>query len=193
MTLVLKDREGRSLVRLKGQGASVTLRLPLNLAIIDGLLVRGEKPYDAVTLTNTLECIELTRQNIEKANGELVSNVRGEIIPYIRLRDFFDVQTERPEREQIMIAETEERRYGFVADEALGDHQTAIKNLGRFCRQVQFISDSAILGKGSVALILGPHRLLKEAIGRTLRGPRVHPNSAAAKSRGKEGLALISP
>jgi two-component system chemotaxis sensor kinase CheA len=176
-----------------GVGTSVTLRLPLTLAIIDGLLVRVEQAYYVLPLANTLECIELTRQDIEKANGKHIANVRGEIIPYIRLRDFFDVRTERPEREQIMIAETEEGRYGFVVDEVLGDHQTVIKNLGRFYRHVQFVSGATILGNGTVALIIDPHRLVKEAIGRTVRDPRVHSNSAAAKGRGKDGVSLISP
>ncbi len=147
-----------------GQGTSVTLRLPLTLAIIDGLLVRVEQAYFVLPLASTLECIELTRQDIEKANGKHVANVRGEIIPYIRLREYFNMQTERPEREQIMVAETEEGRYGFVVDQVLGDHQTVIKNLGRFYRHVELISGATILGNGSVALILDPQRLVRDAL-----------------------------
>ena len=120
-----------------GSGTSVTLRLPLTLAIIDGLLVRVGHAYFVLPLATTLECIELTRQDIEQANGKHVANVRGEIIPYIRLREYFNMRTERPEREQIMVAETEEGRYGFVVDQVLGDHQTVIKNLGRFYRHVR--------------------------------------------------------
>lgn len=147
-----------------GSGTSVTLRLPLTLAIIDGLLVRVEQAYFVLPLASTLECIELTRQDIEKANGKHVANVRGEIIPYIRLREYFNMQTERPEREQIMVAETEEGRYGFVVDQVLGDHQTVIKNLGRFYRHVELISGATILGNGSVALILDPQRLVRDAL-----------------------------
>ena len=123
-----------------GAGTNVTLRLPLTMAIIDGLLVRVGQAYFVLPLANTLECIELTRQDIEKANGKHLANVRGEIIPYICLREQFDIRTERPEREQIMIAETEHGRYGFVVDQVIGDHQTVIKNLGRFYRHVQIIS-----------------------------------------------------
>jgi two-component system chemotaxis sensor kinase CheA len=171
-----------------GAGTSVTLRLPLTLAIIDGLLVRVEQAYFVLPLANTLECIELTRQDIEKANGKHVTEVRGELIPYIRLREFFDIRTERPEREQIMVAETEGGRYGFVVDEVLGDHQTVIKNLGRFYRHVQFVSGATILGNGSVALILDPHRLVQETIRATMRSPRGHPNTAAPTNCGKDGL-----
>ena len=161
------------------EGTSVTLRLPLTLAIIDGLLVRVEQAYFVLPLATTLECIELTRQDIEQANGKHVANVRGEMIPYIRLREYFKMPSERPEREQIMIAETEEGRYGFVVDQVLGDHQTVIKNLGRFYRHVDLVSGATILGNGTVALILDPQRLVRDAlrtmvVGKRRAGKRSH-------------------
>jgi two-component system chemotaxis sensor kinase CheA len=147
-----------------GAGTNVTLRLPLTMAIIDGLLVRIGESYFVMPLATTLECVELTRQDVEKANGKHLADIRGELIPYIRLREYFNIHAERPEREQIMLTETEEGRYGFVVDQVLGDHQTVIKNLGRHYRHVQVISGATILGNGSVALILDPHRLAQEAI-----------------------------
>jgi two-component system, chemotaxis family, sensor kinase CheA len=147
-----------------GQGSTVTLRLPLTLAIIDGLLVRvGEARY-VMPLANTTECVELTQKDIEAANGKHLANIRGEIVPYIRLSEYLQMRAERPEREQVMIAETEHGRYGFVVDQVLGDHQTVIKSLGRLYRSVQIISGATILGDGSVALILDLHRLTQEAI-----------------------------
>lgn len=158
-----------------GSGTSVTLRLPLTLAIIDGLLVRVEEAYFVLPLANTLECIELTRIDTERANGRNVISVRGELIPYIRLREFFGVTTERPEREQIMVTEAEGGRYGFVVDEVLGDHQTVIKHLGRLYRQVQSVSGATILGNGSVALILDPQRLVQEVVRGMTRSSRGRP------------------
>ena len=155
-----------------GVGTTVTLRLPLTMAIIDGLLVRIGQSFFVLPLATTLECIELTRQDVEKANGKHVANVRGEIIPYVRLREYFTIHAERPEREQIMVTETEEGRCGFVVDQVLGDHQTVIKNLGRFYRHMQVISGATILGNGTVALILDPHRLFQDAIRTTSLGPR---------------------
>ena len=176
-----------------GSGTSVTLRLPLTLAIIDGLLVRVGQDFFVLPLANTLECVELTSQDIEKANGKHVATIREELVPYIRLRDFFDIDTERPEREQIMIAETESGRYGFVVDEVLGDHQTVIKSLGRFYRQVQFVSGATILGNGTVALILDPHRLVQEVIRSSARNPRGNNKSTAVTNCGKDGLPSKSP
>jgi two-component system chemotaxis sensor kinase CheA len=159
-----------------GVGTSVTLRLPLTLAIIDGLLVRVGRAYFVLPLANTLECIELSREDIERANGKHMVNVRGQIIPYILLREHFNIKCERPEREQVMIVETEEGRYGFVVDEVLGDYQTVIKNLGRFYRHVQVVSGATILGNGTVALILDPHRLVLDAI-----------RSLSTEARGRAG------
>ena len=147
-----------------GVGTTVTLCLPLTLAIIDGLLVRVGDAHFVLPLAETLECIELTQQDIENANGKQIAYLRGEAIPYIRLRDYFEMASERPEREQIMIAETEEGRCGFVVDEVMGDHQTVIKNLGPFYRHVQLISGATILGNGGLALILDPNRLMQDAI-----------------------------
>jgi two-component system chemotaxis sensor kinase CheA len=165
-----------------GTGTSITLRLPLTLAIIDGLLVRIGEAYFVLPLATTLECIELTRQDVEKANGKHVANVRGQIIPYIRLREYFHIATAPPEREQIMLAETEQGRYGFVVDEVLGDHQTVIKNLGRCYRQVHIVSGATILGNGNVALILDPHRLVQDAI-------RTMSIGARADARGRRPCA----
>jgi two-component system chemotaxis sensor kinase CheA len=163
-----------------GLGSTVTLRLPLTLAIIDGLLVRVGQARFVMPLGNTVECVALTRQDIANANGKHLANIRGEIIPYIRLSEYLQMRTERPEREQIMVAETEHGRFGFVVDQVLGDHQTVIKNLGRLYRNVQVVSGATILGDGTVALILDLHRLAQNVISQqshppAYKGPRPVP------------------
>jgi two-component system chemotaxis sensor kinase CheA len=147
-----------------GAGLTVTLRLPLTLAIIDGLLVRVGHSHFVLPLANSLECVELTRQDIQDSHGKHIANVRGELIPYIRLSEYFQMETPRPECEQIMVVETESGHYGFVVDQVVGDHQTVIKNLGRLYRNVQVVSGATILGNGTVALILDPHRLVQNAV-----------------------------
>ena len=158
-----------------GVGTTVTLRLPLTLAIIDGLLVRVGDACFVLPLANTLECIELTRADIERANGKHLASVRDELVPYLRLREHFNISTEPPAIEQIMIVETEEGRFGFVVDQVLGNCQTVIKNLGRFYRHVQVVSGATILGNGTVALILDPERLVQEAMRAIVHGPRGRP------------------
>ncbi|MGA2649795.1 MAG: chemotaxis protein CheA [Terracidiphilus sp.] len=158
-----------------GVGTTVTLRLPLTLAIIDGLLVGVGDACFVLPLANTLECIELTRADIEHANGKHLANVRGELIPYLRLREHFNIRTTRPAIEQIMIVETEEGRFGFAVDQVLGNCQTVIKSLGRFYRHVQVVSGATILGNGTVALILDPQRLAQDALRAAVHGPRGRP------------------
>jgi len=170
-----------------GLGTSVTLRLPLTLAIIDGLLVAVEDACFVLPLASTLECIELSSADIERANGKHVADVRGEIVPYIRLREHFAILEERPELEQIMVVETGEGRFGFVVDRVLGNCQTVIKSLGRVYRHVQAVSGATILGNGQVALILDPERLVQDAIKAGGPSPRGHPAAGMRSTRPRGG------
>ncbi|HLK67230.1 MAG TPA: chemotaxis protein CheA [Bryobacteraceae bacterium] len=147
-----------------GAGLAVTLRLPLTLAIIDGLLVRVGQAHFVLPLANSLECVELTQQDIRETHGRHIANVRGELIPYIRLSEYFQIERPQPDCEQIMIVDTEDGHYGFVVDQVLGDHKTVIKNLGRLYRNVQVISGATVLGSGALALILDPHRLVQKVV-----------------------------
>jgi two-component system chemotaxis sensor kinase CheA len=172
-----------------GLGTSVTLRLPLTLAIIDGLLVAVDDACFVLPLACTLECIELSSADIERANGKHVADVRGEIVPYIRLREHFDILEMRPELEQIMVVETGEGRFGFVVDRVLGNCQTVIKTLGRVYRHVQAVSGATILGDGRVALILDPERLVQDALRAQLQNRSARASPPAARSVGAAAAA----
>ncbi|MGN7612814.1 chemotaxis protein CheW, partial [Magnetococcales bacterium HHB-1] len=113
------------------KGTTITLKLPLTLAIIEGLLVRVADESFVLPLAAVEECVELTRSNVTQTHGRHVINVRGTIVPYISIRKRFNVEGGRPEVEQIVIAEVGERRVGFVVDHVIGQHQTVIKSLGR--------------------------------------------------------------
>jgi two-component system chemotaxis sensor kinase CheA len=177
----------------RGQGSTVTLRLPLTLAIIDGLLVRVGEAFFVLPLASTLECIELTRAEVDQSNGKHVANVRGQLVPYLRLRQYFAVKTAAPEREQIMVVECEEGRCGLVVDEVLGDCQTVIRNLGRLYRHVQVVSGATILGNGTVALILDPQRLVQEAVRAKMqreRGRAPGPGRERESGQARDSVAL---
>lgn len=178
-----------------GKGTCVTLRLPLTMAIIDGLLVAVGDACFVLPLATTLECVELTRADIARANGRHLVNLRGEFVPYIRLREHFRMSSAPPEIEQIMLVETSEGRFGFVVDQVLGNCQTVIKSLGRFYRRVQTVSGATILGNGSVALILDPERLIQDALrAQGIRGRPDPPRKQATECRARaEGQASGSP
>jgi two-component system chemotaxis sensor kinase CheA len=157
----------------KGRGTTFTLKLPLTLAIIDGLLVQLGASYFVMPLSTVEECIELTREDVSRAHGRNLAYLRGEIVPYIRLRERFGVLGEPPEIEQIVITEAVEGRVGFVVDKVIGEHQTVIKNLGRMYRHVEGISGATILGDGTVALILDIAHLVRDVeLGEALIGER---------------------
>jgi len=136
-----------------GQGTSVTLRLPLTLAIIEGLLIRvGEGRY-IIPLPAVEECVELTAQD-ERSRSRNFLNVRGNLVPFLRLRDIMSIPGTPNEHQKTIIISTGETRVGLVADQILGNHQTVIKSLSRLHSDVTIFSGATILGDGSAALIL---------------------------------------
>jgi len=142
-----------------GKGTVITLKLPLTLAIIDGLLVKIGSDHYVLPLSSIEECIELTQDDVKKAHGRHVVNVRGGIIPYINLRERFRITENRPKIEQIVIASINNHHVGFVVDQVFGQHQTVLKSLGKYYEKVEGISGATILGDGTVALILDINKL----------------------------------
>ena len=138
----------------RGVGTCITLRLPLTLAIIDGLLVNVNEGYFVLPLSAVEECIEISRDEIEKANGRHLVSLRGQLVPYIRLRETFAIDGTPPDVEQVIIAETNGMKMGFAVDQVVGEHQTVIKTLGKMYQNVMGVSGATIMGDGTVALIL---------------------------------------
>lgn len=150
----------------KGQGTKFTIRLPLTLAIIDGFAVRvGTETY-VIPLSSVKECLELPRESHRSEDGGLI-NLRGEALPYVRLRDLFGSEGTEPAREKIIVVEYHGGRAGLAADDLLGEQQAVIKPLGRLFRAIRGVSGSTILGNGRVALILDVPAICGEAIRRS--------------------------
>jgi two-component system chemotaxis sensor kinase CheA len=147
----------------KGKGTAITLKLPLTLAIVDGLLVNISAESFVIPLGAVVECVELTSSDISHAHGRHLIKVREEIIPYVYLREFFETNGKRPDIEQVVITDLAGKRVGFVVDKVIGQHQTVIKNLGNMYKATEGISGATILGDGSVALILDTHKLIQQA------------------------------
>jgi len=149
-----------------GRGTVITIKLPLTLAIIDGLqVVVGGESY-VIPLSLVEECVELIRDKEREANGRKIVNLRGETVPYLRLREWFETPGAAPAIEQIVVVRTGEARTGIVVDAVIGEHQTVIKSLGRVYRDLEGISGATIKGDGSLALILDVPRLLRAVTGR---------------------------
>jgi len=144
----------------RGQGSTITLKLPLTLAIIDGFLTKTGVERFIFPLSLVEECVELDPEDESKSHGRHMAHVRGKIVPYISLREYFSINGDKPLHEQIVIVGVDGRRVGFVVDAVIGEHQTVLKSLGKFYQDVEGISGATILGDGTVALILDIPRLV---------------------------------
>ena len=143
-----------------GEGAVFTLRLPLTLAIIDGLLVRVAGERYVLPLSAVEECIELSPEDDARSTGRDFLNIRGDLVPFVRLRGLFDLHGPVSPHPKVVVVAAGEFRFGLVVDQILGGHQTVIKSLSKLHADIPTFSGATILGDGSVALILDIPRLL---------------------------------
>lgn len=161
-----------------GHGSTISIRLPLTLAIIDGFQVRvGDTQY-IVPLDMVDECIELNESlRGHDANANYV-NLRGEILPFMHLSDMFGSsgEVEEKHRDNIVVVQFAGKKAGFVVDELLGEHQTVIKPLGKVFQNLKGISGATILGSGEVAMIID----IPEMVNRVINSG--HNASAASNS-----------
>ncbi len=137
-----------------GHGTEITLHLPLTLAIIDGILVRVSVGYYVIPLSAVEEFVDLTADEDKPNSGRSFLNIRGELVPFIRLREIFNTQDPAELHQKVVIVSETGRRLGLVVDQVLGEHQTVIKSMSPLHANVQTFSGATILGDGSVALIL---------------------------------------
>lgn len=139
-----------------GEGSRFAIRLPLTLAIIDGFLVGVGRAAYVIPLDSVVECIEL-RQDSE---GRDYINLRGEVLPFVRLRDMFGIEDVPPPRQNVVVVQYGGLKAGIVVDQLMGEFQTVIKPLGSIFRHIKGIGGSTILGSGEVALILDVQALV---------------------------------
>ncbi len=150
------------------KGSTITIRLPLTLAIIEGFSVRVGTETFVVPLEHVTECTELPaeQRNLEACG---ILSLRGTAVPYVRLRHAFGVPGAAPKRENVVIVKINEVPAGIAVDELLGGMQTVVKPLGRAFRGVPGIAGSTVLGDGRVGLIIDVPSLLREAMQSTLQ------------------------
>ena len=167
MDVVKRNIEGLggtvSIKTTAGKGTTFTLKLPLTLAIIEGMTVRVGKDTYIVPLLSILESIQPKREMIKTivGKGELV-NVRGMYLPLMRLYDVFRLEPELsdPTKAILLILETEGERVAVMVDEILGQQQVVIKSMEQNFRKIEGVAGATILGDGTVGFILDVRGLL---------------------------------
>lgn len=148
-----------------GQGTTVTIHLPLTLAIIDGFMVEAQKERYIIPLSMVEECVEMSNDEWQINEIQHYVNLRGQVLPYLRLGDFFhkNKQHTKTKRESLVVVRFGEAKAGFVVDELHGENQTVIKPLGKLFENLNGIGGATVLGSGDVALILDVQGLIQYA------------------------------
>ena len=145
-----------------GVGSTWTIRLPLTLAIIQALMVivGGEKYAISLGSIQTIE--DIAPEEVKLVENKEVINLRGTVIPLIRLPKVLDIESTRSEDENlvVVIVKKGDKMAGLVIDELIGQQEIVIKSLGKYIKQCKFISGATILGDGEIALILDANALI---------------------------------
>jgi two-component system chemotaxis sensor kinase CheA len=145
----------------EGQGSNFIIRLPLTLAIIQALMVKISDEKYALPLGNIQTVENIFHKDIKKVNGKEVLNLRGDVIPIIRLGEILDCPNVE-DREQVLVVVVKkgERYAGMVVDELIGQLEIVISSIGKYIKNHRIISGATILGNGEVALILDVNSLI---------------------------------
>ncbi|MDK2923385.1 MAG: two-component system, chemotaxis family, sensor kinase CheA [Pseudothermotoga sp.] len=140
---------------IKDRGTTVTIRLPLTLAIIQALLVTVNNHVYAIPIANIDSTLNVPANKVQKLQDRLVTVIRGEIIPLVKLWEVFGLNGRKEEQYyNTVIVRVGNRKYGLVVDSLIGQEDIVIKSLGKIFSDVRIFSGGAILGDGSIALIL---------------------------------------
>ena len=165
-------------------GGKFTIRLPLTLAILEGLMVRVGGQIYILPLLAIVESVQVKKEQVNAVAGKAeFYHYRGEYLPVIRLHEVFNIETEVTNLEQglLTIVDTGSERVGLYLEEVLGQQQVVIKSLKKNFHQVQGISGATILGDGSVALILDVPGLVQRYSGHVAEQKVIETNAVLHK------------
>ncbi|ULQ58920.1 chemotaxis protein CheA [Brucepastera parasyntrophica] len=137
----------------------ITLKIPLTLAIIDGLLTRIGNEYYVIPLSVVVSCLEFIRAKEQNKSDIIIFH--NHQLPFVNMRDFFNIPGERPVIEQLVVVHSKNQQIALLVDQVIGGNQTVIKPLGKLYRHAEGISSGTILGDGSVALILDVEQIFE--------------------------------
>ena len=145
-----------------GEGTTFIIRLPLTLAIIQALMVVvGDEKY-AISLGSIQTIEDISPADIKTVQSKEVINLRGTVIPIIRLDEILDCKSTRDPNENMVaaIVKKGDKLAGLIVDELIGQQEIVIKSMGKYINKCKFISGATILGDGEIALILDANALI---------------------------------
>jgi two-component system chemotaxis sensor kinase CheA len=146
----------------KGKGTKFIIKLPLTLAIIQGLLVRVGSEIYSIPITSVIESLRIKPENIKMIDGNEVFNIRSDVLSLLRLNQLFGIKTEQSsDYNFIVIVGSAEKKMGFMVDSLIGEEDVVIKPLRDQYTNSPGIAGASILGDGSVSLIIDVGQLLE--------------------------------
>lgn len=143
-----------------GKGTTISIKLPLTLSIIDGLLVNINKTSYVIPLAAIKKIYAIDKDLIYKSFNNLIT-LDGEQIPFFSLRKEFDLPPSDEQLEQIVLVNFEDNYVGLVVDYVEGEYQAVLKPLGRHYKNNDIFSGATILGNGTVALVMDTNKIIK--------------------------------
>ncbi|MCQ2975691.1 MAG: chemotaxis protein CheA [Bacteroidales bacterium] len=145
----------------KDEGTTITIKLPLTLSIIDGMLVRISDTDYIIPLSVIDTIFAVEHEKIKKSFNNIIT-IEGVQYPFYYLRDEFNIEGEAPLREEIIMVKYEDKKIGIVVDHITGEYQAVLKPLGKLYRQQDIFSGASILGDGTVALVVDTHKIINQ-------------------------------
>ncbi len=148
----------------RNAGTTFILTLPITLAIIKALIVRVGAQRFAVPLTSMSETLILEHKDIQTIEWKEVYYLRGEMLPIVRVNNFFNIEGDTTDRSFAVIVGFGERRIGLMVDELFGQHEIVIKALGGYMKKMRGFAGAAEIGKHEVILVLDAESLIDESV-----------------------------
>jgi two-component system chemotaxis sensor kinase CheA len=157
----------------KGKGTKFIIKLPLTLAIIQGLLVRVGREIYSIPITSVIESLRVKPEEIRRIDNYEVFNIRNDVVPLLRLNRLFGIKSEEnSDYHFIVIVGTAEKKMGFMVDSLIGEEDVVIKPLRDQYTNSPGIAGASILGDGSVSLIIDVSQLLELGLRKELESRR---------------------
>ena len=143
------------------KGTTITIKLPLTLSIIDGLLVNVDESFYIIPLTSVDKIYATEHGNVYNTFNNVVA-LDNEQVSYFNLRTEFDCPESTKKLEEVVVVKFEDKRVGLVVDEVIGEYQAVLKPLGKHYKEQEIISGATILGDGTVALVMDTNKAIKQ-------------------------------
>ncbi len=143
-----------------GVGTVTTIKLPLTLSIIDGLLVKVFDTFYIIPLSSVDKIYAAEHKKLYNTFNHLIV-LDGQQIPFFYLREEFTLEENKANLEQVIVVRYEDRRIGLVVDQVVGEYQAVLKPLGKYYKNQEIISGATILGDGTIALVIDTNKAIK--------------------------------